>query len=568
MTILAACVGLLLLGKTLVVFFKLVRGTLNPWSLVPAAPIEAKVLLNGDAVSKIKELFQPAPDKVAEMPLAAPIVEPVAAVEEERKDPLQEFFDWVPGHVVMLRKLHQTISRTAVEDHLEEKLRELRSHIGALRAKTDLPELAPVKQMSTALEGLVKQLGDDLRDVTPSTMRTVATGIDLLADLCTPALRADLATNPPIQILAVDDDPISRIAIAFALKKSFDQPNLAEDGEAALALAATQPFDVIFLDVQMPGMDGFELCSKIHESEANRTTPVVFVTSMKDFAARAKSITSGGSDLIGKPFLTFEIAVKALSLVLRRRLPASKPVLEVAPAPAVKPSAPAQVAKPSPVNQDSGEAQEQLKALHLEVKSLTRELNPETFRPALKLVSALESMFRKLQEQPKNATPSTLSTARSAMELIKDLSVPGVDPELAANPPVSILVIDVEPIARRAVVGALQLAFLKPENVGDGESAVAVAAEKKFDMIFMDVEMPGMDGYATCRNIHETSLNRHTPVVFVTSHADLETRAKCLAAGGGDFVAKPIVLVEIIVKALTYALRGRLQNEASLAAAR
>jgi two-component system, NarL family, sensor histidine kinase BarA len=127
-------------------------------------------------------------------------------------------------------------------------------------------------------------------------------------------------------------------------------------------------------------------------------------------------------------------------------------------------------------------------------------------------------------------------------------------------------VIDDEPIARRAVVGALQLAFLKPENVGDGESAVALAAEKKFDMVFMDVEMPGMDGYATCRKIHETSLKQHAPFVFVTSHTDLETRAHCVSAGGSDFVAKPILFVEITVKAFTHALRERLRNAASLAA--
>ena len=148
----------------------------------------------------------------------------------------------------------------------------------------------------------------------------MAGGVDLLEDLCKPGLKADLLTNPPLRLLTVDDDLISRKAVALALRKALNQPDLAENGELALALANKQSYDVIFLDVQMPGMDGFELCAKIHETAPNRTTPVVFVTCQSDFDARAQSILSGGSDLIGKPFLTFEITVKALTLALRGRL--------------------------------------------------------------------------------------------------------------------------------------------------------------------------------------------------------------------------------------------------------
>jgi PleD family two-component response regulator len=70
----------------------------------------------------------------------------------------------------------------------------------------------------------------------------------------------------------------------------------------------------------MPGIEGFELCSKIHETVLNRKTPVVFVTHHNDFQARSKSALTGAQDLIAKPFLTFEITVKALTLVLRERL--------------------------------------------------------------------------------------------------------------------------------------------------------------------------------------------------------------------------------------------------------
>ena len=96
--------------------------------------------------------------------------------------------------------------------------------------------------------------------------------------------------------------------------------DLAESGKAALAQVEEHRYDLIILDVMMPDMDGFEVCGKIRETTTNRLTPVLFVTSLKDFDARARSLSTGGTDLVGKPFLTFEIAVKALTLVLRARL--------------------------------------------------------------------------------------------------------------------------------------------------------------------------------------------------------------------------------------------------------
>jgi CheY-like chemotaxis protein len=123
-----------------------------------------------------------------------------------------------------------------------------------------------------------------------------------------------------VQILAVDDDPVSNLAMALALKKILRPPDVAENGKAALALAASQNYDAIFLDVDMPGMDGFELCTWIHQMERHRHTPVVFVTRYNNVHTRARVALSGGESLIAKPFISGEIAVKALTLTLRGRL--------------------------------------------------------------------------------------------------------------------------------------------------------------------------------------------------------------------------------------------------------
>jgi CheY-like chemotaxis protein len=148
---------------------------------------------------------------------------------------------------------------------------------------------------------------------------TLGTALDLARDLCATQVPPDLAVHPPIHLLAVDDEPMARRALTCALQMAFAKPESVDSGEAALALATDRPFVVIFMVVQMPGMDGFKACLAIHETEPNRNTPVVFVTSDREFKTRAQAATSGGSDFMTKPFLNAEITLKALTCALRGR---------------------------------------------------------------------------------------------------------------------------------------------------------------------------------------------------------------------------------------------------------
>ena len=123
----------------------------------------------------------------------------------------------------------------------------------------------------------------------------------------------------------VDDEAISRRAITHALEKAKLGSVNVEDPNLAYKMLSEQSFDLVFLDVDMPGMNGFELCTKLRALPAHKKTPVVFVTSLNDLESRASSMMSGGNDFIGKPFLFIELAVKSLVYVLRGKLEASKP---------------------------------------------------------------------------------------------------------------------------------------------------------------------------------------------------------------------------------------------------
>jgi DNA-binding response OmpR family regulator len=90
-----------------------------------------------------------------------------------------------------------------------------------------------------------------------------------------------------------------------------------EDSNMALTVLKEYPFDLIFLDAEMPGLNGFELCAELRKLPTNKNTPVIFVTSLTKFEVRAQSSLSGGNDLIAKPFLMMELAVKALTYLLK-----------------------------------------------------------------------------------------------------------------------------------------------------------------------------------------------------------------------------------------------------------
>jgi len=241
---------------------------------------------------------------------------------------LSHFFGWAPAEGSKLQALFRQASCADDGAARQQGLLELSKRLRSLCYGCRVPQLRPIWQLAFGLEGLTRQLAGEPSEVTASTLQTVAGAVDLLHDLCADGLKFDAADQPSAKFLVVDDDGVSRFAIAASLKKVFDAPDLAADAETGLALVTKQAYNAIFLDVEMPGMDGFELCKRIRETACNPGTPVVFVTGHSDFDSRAKAALSGGQYLLGKPFLALEITVKALTLVWRSR----QPILETKPA--------------------------------------------------------------------------------------------------------------------------------------------------------------------------------------------------------------------------------------------
>ena len=201
-------------------------------------------------------------------------------------------------------------------------LQELARHTHTLTNNANVAGFAPVAQLAEALEAMLQELSEKPASLTASTQRTTATAVDCLGFLLDRANATKQLNVSTAKILVVDDDAISRRAITQALEKVNVKANTVEDPNDGYQLLTQDTFDLIFLDVDMPGMNGYELCTRLRALPRYKTTPVVFVTGLNDFEARACSTMSGGNDFIAKPFHLMELAMKALIYILRRKITA------------------------------------------------------------------------------------------------------------------------------------------------------------------------------------------------------------------------------------------------------
>jgi len=184
-----------------------------------------------------------------------------------------------------------------------------------LASHSGLAGFEAASEMAGALAALLRELVEGPSEISASTLRTIVDTCDSLRE--SPRFTEESANQPaaPPVVLVVDDDPIARRAICLALAR-INVAAISVDGPvAALGLLAENKFGLIFLDVQMPDMNGFDLCRQLRTIHPNESTPVVFVTTLSEYESRERAAQVGGNDLIAKPFLPIELAVKALSLL-------------------------------------------------------------------------------------------------------------------------------------------------------------------------------------------------------------------------------------------------------------
>ncbi|HZF02339.1 MAG TPA: response regulator [Methylomirabilota bacterium] len=274
----------------------------------------------GDSISAMRSGETTILEKRKAESLAAAGSQDAAFQSELRKS----FIESLPATLITLRAGMQALVKANGEMEQLKQIYELYRRLHALAGNAGLAGLNHISKMADAVEALLKELYEKPKNINTSTIRTVAASVDFLGFLFERSTHPDKQEIPTTNIIVVDDEPISRRAIVYALEKAHLPSVNAEDPASALKMLEEKNFDLIFLDVDMPGMTGYELCAKLRNMPQYKKTPVVFVTALSDFDSRTNSMMAGGNDFIAKPFLFIELTVKALSHVLRGKLQAGR----------------------------------------------------------------------------------------------------------------------------------------------------------------------------------------------------------------------------------------------------
>lgn len=104
------------------------------------------------------------------------------------------------------------------------------------------------------------------------------------------------------RILVVDDEPRVREMIEFRLRQYGFEVLQAADGREALAVASKEQPDLVLLDVMMPELDGFQVCSRLKQHEATEHIPVVMLTAKAEAKDVTRAFNSGAVDYVVKPY--------------------------------------------------------------------------------------------------------------------------------------------------------------------------------------------------------------------------------------------------------------------------
>jgi len=124
----------------------------------------------------------------------------------------------------------------------------------------------------------------------------------------------------PGRVLVVDDSEPNRELIAAYLEQAGHQVLMAGSGVEALLALQHKGVDLVLLDIMMPGMDGYEVCTRMRQNFATRLTPVVLVTSLDDRSDRIRGMDAGADDFLSKPVNQTELLARVRSLLRVKRL--------------------------------------------------------------------------------------------------------------------------------------------------------------------------------------------------------------------------------------------------------
>jgi two-component system sensor histidine kinase/response regulator len=346
------------------------------------------------------------------------------------------------------------------------------------------------------------------------------------------------------RILVVDDQWTNIQRVGSLLGELGHEIVPALDGRQALDRTSSCAPDLILLDMIMPGMDGCEVCRRLRQTAEGSGIPVIFISAADDKDLIVRALAAGGVDYITKPFNSAELLWR-----VRTQL-------------ALKSAR-------DDLRQLAEEKDELLGMLAHDLKSLLGGINLSAQLARDRLAPMGDPSPPKLAAEIFDASSLLLAFVKrflAAADAEHEDSADGNgEPARAAR----ILVADDQPENIQLVGATLGQLGHEIIPATDGATAVNRVKLKAPDLILLDLLMPGIDGFETCRRLRATPEGKDCPVIFLSSAGDKNFIVRALEAGAVDYLTKPFHPAELVRRVETHvALKFARDRLARLAQAR
>jgi CheY-like chemotaxis protein/nitrogen-specific signal transduction histidine kinase len=381
---------------------------------------------------------------------------------------------------------------------------------------------------------LVRAMGGDIQ-VTSALGQGSTFGFALTVPVLDPLVGAPSTARvvtgyrgPRRSVLVVDDIAANRAVLVELLTGLGFTLYEATNGQEGVEQAKARRPDLILMDRSMPVLDGWEATRRLRQLAAFQQTPIIAVSASVAGADRAASLAAGASAFVPKPIHQDEL-LKQVGRLLR--LEWVDELVQQAPADL----AVAQVGPPPDEAWQLYDLARRGRIADLQARiEVLAQRGPE-YRACVAELRQLARRYR-LREIRTLLEPYVQEASRGSQH--------------ANNQ--HILLIEDNPADVDVLIEQLSEAGFEVTVAEDGEDALEQSQYDPPGLILLDVILPGIGGFETCRRLKADDRTRKIPVIFMTSLTDIADKLNGFAVGGVDYITKPIQQAEVLARVRTH----------------
>ena len=358
-------------------------------------------------------------------------------------------------------------------------------------------------------------------------------------------------------VLVVEDDVPNQLVARSMLERMGCQVAIANNGHEALAILEECSFDVLFMDCQMPDLDGYEATLQIRASAKDYAqVPILAMTANATAEDRDRCFAVGMNAHITKP-----LRLQKLAENLRRWLPESKLERHT------DTSSQALIAEAidhaifEEIRVQLGATfGEYLAVFQRDATRYVAALEAQQGHPDLRTITATAHTLRgsagtigavgaariaqEIESAARSGKVDNLATAvaalRASLETFLNAAANDVERAAAQENPAIVLIVDEDRGTRLALRKLMEADGCSVIEADNGADAVQLCAQSTPDLILMDAVMPGMDGFTACARIRRQPHGATTPVLMITALDDATAIENAIASGATDYIPRPI----------------------------